>query len=695
MNQGSTSMRLAPLRLYMALFVVLAVVCPTSGPQAAMLFPRYENIKPNIDFWVKVYTEYPSTQAILHDARDLDITYGVIDLKPHDAPGARKTNQRRMQDARRRFERILRQLAADPQTADPECRRVAALFGAQGSTLTYRAASRRVRCQIGQRDRFQAGLIRSGAYIDQIKAIFKSQGLPEELAYLPHVESSFNPKAYSKFGAAGIWQFTRSTGRRFMNVGYVLDERRDPILATRAAAELLKENYEKLGSWPLAITAYNHGAAGMERSKKSLGAYPAIFESYRSRTFKFASRNFYSEFLAALAVAENYQNYFGDLALNRPARFHTVALKGYTSMAKLCDHFGISLELARSLNPALRPPVFNGQKLVPKDYPLRLPADLELAEIPSDLYQKSQKPSHFYAVQRGDTAGRIARSQGVSLDDLVMANNLSPQAVIYPNQTLRIPVPGETLAAPAEPAPQPAETTLVASNDADHAPPPETSAQEERDAESGPASMMPAAVSEVTADQREANVANEQGPSGVEIVSADVGFEKVMLHAHRPAGIIRVEVEETLGHYAEWAGVRTQQIRRLNGWPFGRTLHLHQKIKIPLYKTSAREFEESRYEYHKRLQEDFFSAYRVSSYQSYQVKRGDNLWNLCLEKFDIPMWLLKNCNPEVDFADLHLEQKILVPVVEKSAGDDEPDDLSTGSESDPIQAQDTPHVTSM
>ncbi len=104
------------------------------------------------------------------------------------------------------------------------------------------------------------------------------------------------PSAYSKFGAAGIWQFTRSTGRRYMEVGYVLDERRDPIRATHAAAQLLKENYEKLGSWPLAITAYNHGAAGMARARQKHGDYPAIFKSYRSRTFKFASRNFYSEF---------------------------------------------------------------------------------------------------------------------------------------------------------------------------------------------------------------------------------------------------------------------------------------------------------------------------------------------------------------------------------------------------------------
>jgi membrane-bound lytic murein transglycosylase D len=77
-----------------------------------------------------------------------------------------------------------------------------------------------------------------------------------DLAYLPHVESSFNPKAYSKFGAAGMWQFTRSTGKQYMTVSYAVDERRDPILSSRAAARLLKRNFKKFQNWPMAITAY-------------------------------------------------------------------------------------------------------------------------------------------------------------------------------------------------------------------------------------------------------------------------------------------------------------------------------------------------------------------------------------------------------------------------------------------------------
>jgi membrane-bound lytic murein transglycosylase D len=681
------------------IFSVFWFMLQLSATSAAAYFPTHDVIRPNVAFWIKIYTEYTTSQSIVHDSEDLTIIYDVIDLKPYGSPSASKINRMRMKRVKAKYERILKRLATDPGTGDPACRRVAQLFGPQATAKTFQAARARVRCQVGQSDRFKAGLIRSGAYIDKIRAIFRAEHLPEELAYLPHVESSFNTKAYSKFGAAGVWQFTRSTGTRFMKVGYVLDERRDPILATHAAAGLLKENFQKLASWPLAITAYNHGAAGMARAKQSFGDYPAIFASYRSRTFKFASRNFYPEFLAACEVAQNYQAYFGDLQMDRPAQFQVVTLGGYVAFEQLCDLFKVPAHVAQALNPALRPPVFNGQKLVPQGYPFRLPAELIVAAVPVDMYQGAQKPSRFYTVQRGDTAGRVARTQGVKLVDLVLANNLDRNARIYPKQTLRMPLPGESLPhTPAAPPSNPREPELLAKNEIStpvvREPLSKNSTDSQPILDSIDSTAAPDAVSESeplsknSADSQpvlasidstvapdavpeaEDTVATGNGQSlSMEVVAADVRFEKVIGNARKTTGIIQAEVEETLGHYAEWAGVRTQRIRRLNGLAFGRTLHLHQKIKIPLTRTTVREFEESRYEFHKRLQEDFFSAYRVSDLQTYRVMRGDNLWSLCLEKFEIPMWLLKNCNPEVDFAALHLQQKLMVPTIEKSGVD--------------------------
>jgi membrane-bound lytic murein transglycosylase D len=411
-------------------------------------FPLYSVIHSNVSFWVRIFTHYSTLQAVVHDSVDLNIIYEVIDLKPVDHPGARKINRHRMKKVNRKYAQVLKRLAADPLAEDADCRRVAALFGSRANARTFRHARDRVRCQIGQRDRFHAGLVRSGAYIDEIRTILKAYGLPEDLAYLPHVESSFNTNAYSKFGAAGMWQFTRSTAKRFMTVDDVVDERRDPIVAAHAAAQLLKENHDRLGSWPLAITAYNHGAAGMQRAKSAYGDYAEIFKSFKGRTFKFASRNFYSEFLAARRVASDYQRYFGELVLKTPMRLTSVNLEGFAALTDICRHFKVSPKVVRIMNPALGPPVFSGQKYIPKGYLLCLPGHVEangvfLSEIPTRLLKKEQKPSRFYSVKRGDTAGRIARMHQVKLADLILANNLNRQATVYAGQRLRIPQPGQ------------------------------------------------------------------------------------------------------------------------------------------------------------------------------------------------------------------------------------------------------------
>jgi membrane-bound lytic murein transglycosylase D len=130
-------------------------------------------------------------------------------------------------------------------------------------------------------------------------------------------------------------------------------------------------------------------------------------------------------------------------------------------------------------------------------------------------------------------------------------------------------------------------------------------------------------------------------------------------------GYIRVEVEETLGHFADWLEIRTWTLRRLNGFAYGQVLHTHQRIKIPFVRVSREVFEERRFEYHQRIQEDFFAAFQVESLSTYQVKSGDSLWSLASETFSLPMWLLKRCNPEVDFGALLRNQELRIPVVEK------------------------------
>src|SRR5205823_9329759 len=139
-----------------------------------------------------------------------------------------------------------------------------------------------------------------------------------DIALLPLVESSFENRALSSAGAAGIWQFTRGTGKLYMSVNKKLDERLDPAKATRSAARLLHDNYNALGSWPLAITAYNHGRAGMMHAQSEVGSsdLTKVIQDYKGPLFGYASMNFYSEFIAAVDVYDHYQDYFGELALD-------------------------------------------------------------------------------------------------------------------------------------------------------------------------------------------------------------------------------------------------------------------------------------------------------------------------------------------------------------------------------------------
>ncbi len=198
--------------------------------------------------------------------------------------------------------------------------------GAEPARLAQAADD--VRFQLGQSDRFRAGLQRAGLWESHIAQTLAARGLPPEIAALPHVESSFQPTAMSKAGAAGMWQFIRSTGRRYLRIDGAVDERLDPYRSTEAAAQLLSYNYRLLGSWPLAITAYNHGAEGMRRARDQLGTddIVRIVRQYQSPTFGFASRNYYCSFLAALRLDRDPEKYFGNVTPATVAASHELQL---------------------------------------------------------------------------------------------------------------------------------------------------------------------------------------------------------------------------------------------------------------------------------------------------------------------------------------------------------------------------------
>lgn len=649
-----------------SVFFLLTLGGTVSATAQETLFPVPEAIKKNVEFWKKVYAVYPSHKVLIHDTDDLGIIYEAIDLyKPgEDDKLTYRQQWRKVEEVKREYRLILLNLAygrLNPNQTNDRERRILNFFGRETRVERLRRAAYNVRGQQGLQDRFLLGLKRSGLYRDAIEATFLEHGLPQELIILPHVESSFNYQAYSKLGAAGIWQFTRATGRRYLTINYDVDDRLDPIRSTEAAAELLKHNYDELGSWPLAITAYNHGLNGMKRAKAQCGEdFDKIYNEYRSRSFGFASRNFYAEFLAALEVASNYQNHFGVVEFHEPAEFVTIDNQSYLTVNTLLETFDLEMSEFRDFNPALRPPVLNSQRRIPRGYPIRLPkkegVDIRTlyARIDPNLQYEEQVKSEFYQVRRGDNLAVIARRLRVSESRLAEYNNLFNAHRIYAGQILKIPPTGEQLLASAGPAraPEVAKENVTApiamaeapiTSDAANPDTPVNLVERERILTLD----LPAPQPVVTEESRRAAAASE--------------FSRTALPV--PSEWIRVEAEETLGHYATWLEVPTQRLRELNGLRYAEEIHIGQRIRLSFQKVSAEEFHRRRLEYLRSLEEDFFSTYRVDTTQTHIVGRGQNIWVICNDIYQLPMWLVAKYNADRDLNRLQTGDQLVIPVV--------------------------------
>src|SRR5580704_3857099 len=217
------------------------------------LFPQPAALDRDVNFWIRVYTEIGTNAGFLHDQYNLGVVYETVQFGPDTSARQR---ERLVEAARLRIVAALKRIATTTGTLSPEDQHIRDMWGDGYSPARLLSAVEDVRFQLGQADRFREGLVRSGLWQDHIIQTLTDLGMPPELGVLPHVESSFNAAAYSKAGAAGLWQFMRSTGRRYMRIDSAVDDRMDPFRATEAAAQLLSFNYRLLGTWPLALTAY-------------------------------------------------------------------------------------------------------------------------------------------------------------------------------------------------------------------------------------------------------------------------------------------------------------------------------------------------------------------------------------------------------------------------------------------------------
>jgi len=632
---------------------LVGLVCAflLAGPlQAAETFPQPPELQPDVNFWLSIFTQYSTDEGVLHDNRHLAVVYDRLDMP--EALSRRERN-RRVNARRKELQGVLRKLATGQRdNLSAEEARVLALWPADVTNAELQAAVRRIRWQHGLRNRFEAGLRRSGRWRDHVNAEFTALGVPIEIAALPHVESSYNPSARSHVGASGIWQFTRSTGRRFMRVDHVVDERNDPFSATRAAGQLLAYNYSITGNWPMAITAYNHGLAGVRRAMRRYGdtAYVDILRKYNGRTFGFASRNFYVAFLAAKEVDQNVDKYFPGVVAESPVDYATFELTRYVSAAGLSKALGMSERQLAGHNPGLQATIWQGSKHLPKGYTLRVPASATtdslatvIAGLPGSAIFDKQLPDLFHTVSRGDTLSQIAETYDTRVSTLVALNQLNSSHRIRAGQRLRLPAAGPLPASkpapspPEPPRPSEVDAAIAASLIMDE---PEVQVEE----------MTPGAMADDVAEVAEATpqTALLSDPSDYSIADD---------------GTIEVQPLETLGHYGDWLEIKTQRLRDLNGLAFRTPVAVGQRIKLDLGNVDAARFEQRRIAYQRRQQDGFFRQHVITGVTEHTIKRGESIWIIALRKYKVPFWLFRQYNPGVDVHKVTPGTKVQIPVL--------------------------------
>ncbi len=259
-------------------------------------------LKNEVAFWEKVFGYYEPRDCILHDKDDLSVIYAVKKL-PDSSP---KEQARHVKHYLKLIKDAMHELA---KKGSPTSRLEQRIWDVTSERLRHSAywryASENVRCQRGVD--IGKSIERSKPYLRMVEGVLEDHGLPQDLAYLPLLESGYDRLARSRVGARGIWQLMPETARlNGLRVNRFNDQRIDPKNSTIAAAKLLKEFYERTKSWPLAITAYNYGINGTERAVKLYGAnYLNVRDNHQSPIFGFAAKNYYPSFLAARNVAQS------------------------------------------------------------------------------------------------------------------------------------------------------------------------------------------------------------------------------------------------------------------------------------------------------------------------------------------------------------------------------------------------------
>lgn len=439
-----------------------------------------------VQFWVDIYTKYSTTQGVIHDLENIDLIYEVVDFKSLEQDKTitsrqkEKLKKKLVEDAKDRALALIEKLETLKEDKDlnENEKKVFKYFANLKDENKFKDAKdkNRIRFQLGQADRMEKAIFVSGRYLEDFERIFVENKIPKELTRLVFVESSFNVLARSKVGASGLWQIMPYTARPYKYLSATIDRRNYPLDATKLAVKLLKDNYNMLQSWPLAVTGYNHGPAGVRRITESYKTrnLAELVQNVRSkRSFGFASRNFYASFLAALEVERNANKYFKDVKWSKALDAKEVKLPVAVKYKDILNWFGGDDELAQVYNPHITHQARELGRQIPLGALISVPsikydevlismakgkmssqeklAGVEQRELSfskptesksapsSAVSANSSSKVSKYKVSHGDTLIRIAEDFGVKVQDIMRMNELESARKIYKGQILRIP----------------------------------------------------------------------------------------------------------------------------------------------------------------------------------------------------------------------------------------------------------------
>lgn len=455
-HTGSTPAAVARFLVIAAILIAALPVGALAAPDEAD-FPVPDDLAPRVGFWTDVFTCYGTREVILHDQDAPWRILRVVDLPDDLMPrsrAARRWIRELERETETRFAELAVALESDhpPALAPDEERFLLDAAREVPSRARMAEEARRLgtalRTQQGLREVFARSHRRSGLHLDRVTRILAEEGLPLELAHLPHLESGFVLEAGSRAGARGLWQFTYGTGRDYLRIDDILDERMDPEAATRAAARYLREAYDELGTWPLALTAYCYGRNGMRRAVAKHGHdISCVLEHHDGRAMGFATRNYYASFMAVLATMEQADVHFADVTPFPTWTYDETRLEAYVDAVKLARSLTVAPDTLRALNPSFSKRVWEGERYLPPGTRIRVPAgtldpvdpDAILAVLEPGVLHSEQRVPTFHRIRRGETLSTIAALYDTTVSKLSALNRLVDPHRIRAGQVLELP----------------------------------------------------------------------------------------------------------------------------------------------------------------------------------------------------------------------------------------------------------------